>query len=173
MNQIFIIAQICGFLALISAIISIPQKTKNRYIIFYILQNLFSLIQYFLLEAYIAFCLCLLCVLRLVVYAYLYKYSKKTKIFILVFFIIFNILISILSFNYFYDIFPMIASIIVCYTVWQTRLFIIRLGCIVCKVLWGIYSLICMAYFAVVMDIIMIIWTLYIIYKQRYNIKEN
>lgn len=163
----FYIAQVFGFLALIISIISIPQKTKNKYIIFYIFQNVFSGVQYILLGKNIAFFLCLICIIRLIIYKYRHLYSNLFNIFILIFFILLNIVVSCITFQIWYDIFPFVASTLVCYTIWQEKIIIIRIGCLVCKLLWGIYALISLAYFSVVMDIIIILWTIYVIIRDK------
>ena len=169
----FIVAQILGFLALITSIISIPQKTKNRYILCYIIQNIFSGVQYLLLNKLIACILCLICIFRLIVYRYREHYSKNLNIFILLFFILVNIVMSIITYNSWWDIFPSIASILVCYTIWQEKIIIIRLGCLISKILWGIYAIISLAYFSLIMDIIIILWTIFIIIRDRRANKEN
>lgn len=170
MEHTFLIAQIFGLLALIVSIISIPQKTKNRYIYYYIAQNVFSGVQYILLSKVIAFYLCIICIFRLIVYKFRNNYSRQANIFILIFFITLNLIISIITFEVWYDLFPLIASTLVCYTIWQEKILIIRIGAIMCKLLWGIYAVISLAYFSVVMDIIIIVWTIYIIIK---NYRKN
>ncbi|MGN0961708.1 MAG: YgjV family protein [Christensenellales bacterium] len=165
----FLIAQVLGFCALLISIISIPQKTKNRYILFYIIQNVFSGIQYILLGKTIAFILCLICIFRLIVYRYRNYYTKSLNIFILVFFILVNLIFSIITYTTWWDIFPAIASMLVCYTIWQEKILIIRLGCILSKILWGIYAIISLAYFSFIMDIVIILWTIFVIIRDKRN----
>lgn len=170
MDTSFLIAQILGFGALIISIISIPQKTKNLYIFYYIIQNVLSGTQYILLGKMVAFLLCAVCIIRLIVYRYRQYYNKFWNIFVLVIFLLINIIIAILTFKDVWDIFPSIASLLVCYTVWQERLLVIRLGCIFSKVMWGIYAIIACAYFSLAMDIIIILWTIFVIIR---DLKRN
>lgn len=165
MDKVFFVAQVMGFCALIVSIISIPQKTRNRYIFFYIIQNVFSGIQYILLGKTIAFVLCIICIFRLIVYKYRSHYNRFFNYFILIFFVLINLVFSVLTYNVWWDIFPCIASIVVCYTIWQEKILVIRLGCIVSKALWGIYATISLAYFSLLMDIIIILWTVIIILR--------
>lgn len=173
MNVNFVIAQCLGLGALIISMISIPQKTKNRYIIYYIIQNVFSGVQYILLGKMVAFLLCLICIVRLIVYKYRRHYNRFWNIFVLLLFLAINIIISVLTFDNIWDIFPSLASLLVCYTVWQEKLFVIRLGCIVAKVLWGIYAIISLAYFSLLMDIIIVLWTIFVIIKDFRKNKAN
>lgn len=173
MDTRFLIAQILGLGALIISIISIPQKTKNRYIFYYIIQNILSGTQYILLGKIVAFWLCGICIVRLIVYRYRGFYNKFWNIFVLIFFMCISVTASILTFESIWDILPSLASIVVCYTVWQERIFVIRLGCIFSKVMWGIYALISLAYFSLAMDIVMIIWTIFVILRDFRKCKEN
>jgi len=173
MEKTFLIAQFLGFFALTSSIISVTQKTRSKYIIFNILQNCFSSIQYFFLYKYIAFYLCLISIVRLILYNFRQYFNKTINIIILFAFIIINILISLLNFKFWYDIIPLLASTLVCYTVWQKNIIVIRWGCLISKVLWGVYATISLAYFSIIMDIFMIIWTsvLLIKYKKPQKLK--
>lgn len=168
----FLIAQIFGLLSLILAVVSIPQKSKNAYIIFYILQNVTSGIQYIFLNKLIAFYLCLICIFRLIVYYFRKKYSKWLNIAILIFFILLNLVISIVTFESWYDVFIIIGSTAICYTIWQEKVFVIRLGAIITKLMWGIYNIITRAYFSVLMDLLIILWTIFIIIKD-YKKQQN
>jgi len=161
----FIIAQFFGFLALISSFTSITQKNRNKYIVFNSLQNLFSGIQYFLLCKYVAMSLSLVSAIRLMVYSKKTNMSKSFAIFILIVFVMINCFISILSFSSWLDIIPFIASTIVCFTVWQNSIVIIKVGVIIAKLLWGIFAIFSLAYFAIIMDFLIVIWTLFILIK--------
>ncbi|MBE5758154.1 MAG: YgjV family protein [Clostridiales bacterium] len=163
----FIIAQIFGLIALLSSIIAICQKTRNKYIVFNIIQNVFSAVQYLLLTKSIACYLCILSILRLFVYSFRNRFNKYLNVFILIFFLTANILVSVISYSNIFDLIPIIASTLVCYTVWQNNLFIIRLGVLISKIMWGIFATISLAYFSILMDIFLIIWTLYVIFKDK------
>lgn len=177
MNTTFLIAQCFGFGALIISLISIPQKTKNSYILYYIIQNIFSGVQYILLSKMVAFLLCGICIIRLIVYRFRLHYNKFWNIFVLILFLSINVAVAILTFENIWDIFPSIASVLVCYTVWQEKILIIRLGCIMAKLMWGIYAIISLAYFSLAMDIIIILWTISVIIRDyrrnRVNIQTN
>lgn len=169
----FFIAQVFGLISLLLAIVTIPQKSKNKYIIFYILQNVTSGIQYIFLGKMIAFYLCLICILRLIVYYFRKKYSRGLNVAILIFFIVLNLVVSIITFEAWYDIFPIIGSTAICYTIWQERVFVIRLGAIITKLMWGIYNLITLAYFSLVMDVLIIAWTVFVILRDYFKTKKS
>jgi len=163
----FLIAQILGFFALLSSIIGVWQKQRIRYIILNIIQNIFSGVQYLLLGKDIAFYLCLFGVFRLILYSFRNNLTLKSNIVILIVCLIVNIFISLLNYSNIYDLIPLIASTLVCYTVWQSKIFIIRLGVIISKALWGIFATISFAYFSILMDIFLIIWTIFVIIRDK------
>lgn len=167
----FLIAQILGFFALVLSIISIIQKSRKRYITFNILQNVFSAMQYLFLYKYIAFYLCLLSIFRLIVYSLKSRFTRSQYIVVLIVFVTLNIFVSLLNFNVWYDIFPLIASTLVCFTVWQSKIIIIRIGCLIAKLLWGIFATISLAYFSIIMDIFIIIWTIIVIVNENKKTK--
>ena len=134
MDLDFIIAQFLGLSALISSIISVTQKSRNRYIIFNITQNVFSATQYLFLNKYIAFYLCLISVIRLIIYSCRKYFKKCINVLILIIFIAINIAVSLLNFEFWYDCMPLIASTLVCFTVWQKDITIIRMGCLISKI---------------------------------------
>ena len=163
----FLIAQILGFFALLSSIIGVWQKQRIRFIILNIIQNIFSGVQYLLLGKDIAFYLCLFGVFRLILYSFRNNLTLKSNIVILIVCLIVNIFISLLNYSDIYDLIPLIASTLVCYTVWQSKIFIIRLGVIISKALWGIFATISFAYFSILMDIFLIIWTIFVIIRDK------
>lgn len=171
-NYFFLIAQILGCVALIVSIISLAQKSRSRYIIYNILQNIFSAVQYLFLFKFIAFYLCILSIVRLVVYRFKHKYSNWLYVLILIIFVSLNIIISLLNFTNWFDLLPLIASTLVCFTVWQSNVTVIRYGLLISKILWGIFAVISLAYFSIAMDIILIIWSIIIIVRDDKLIKS-
>ena len=150
--------------------------SSKRQVEVYLLQFIskcFSCIQYFLLDKMIATYLSIISVIRLIIYRFKEKYHIILYIFILIFFVSINIIISILTFEKWYDIFPMIASTLVCFSVWQNNVVLIKIILIITKFLWGIYAVITQAYFSIAMDIFMIIWTIIYLIKERKKLKHN
>lgn len=171
MNE-FIIAQGFGLVALIVSIITILQNTSRKFILYTILQNIFSALQYLLLNKIIAFILCVISIVRLVIYIKLNKYSNRSKIMVLFLFIIINFTISLITYTNYIDIFPMVSAILVCYTVWQKNIVIMKVGVLISKSLWGIYAIFSNAYFAIIMDIIIVVWTIIMLLRLNYLSKK-
>ena len=169
----FIWAQVFGLLAFFVSILSVLQKDRSKYIYYNLSQNVFSCIQYFLLDKMIATYLSIISVIRLIIYRFKEKYHIILYVIILIFFVSINIIISILTFEKWYDIFPMIASTLVCFSVWQNNVVLIKIILIITKFLWGIYAVITQAYFSIAMDIFMIIWTIIYLIKERKKLKHN
>ncbi len=169
----FILAQVMGLIALILSLLAISQPNRVRYIIFNILQVICSGIQYILLNKHIAFYLCVASVIRLVIYYHKDKYSKGANILILLLFIAIHITTTALTYESILDIFPAMATILVAYTVWQGNIYVIKIGCLVAKTLWGIFALVTRAYFSVIMDIIIIIWTIIVLYRMFKEKSKN
>lgn len=169
----FIFAQICGFFAFIVAIISVFQTKRISFIIYMILQSLLLCGQYYFLDKFIAIYVCLVSILRLIVYSFKKLYFRLLDMVILVLFIVINLGVSIITFEFWYDIFPLIASTLVCYTIWQNNVIIMKWGLLISKVLWGIYACICLAYFSIALDIFIIVWTTIYLIKLNKKIIKN
>ena len=164
----FFIAQLFGFLALIFAIISIFQTKRLGFILFMILQSLMLCGQYYFLGKMIAFSVCLVSIVRLIVYSFKSKMNPILDILLLIVFTIMNLTISMITFEVWYDIFPLVASTLVCYTIWQKNVMVMKWGLLISKVFWAIYASICLAYFSIVLDFFLVIWTMiYIIKKHK------
>ena len=157
MIDYFWIAQAFGLLAFVVSILSVLSKNRSKYIYFNLTQNVFSGVQYYFLNKIIALYLCAITIVRLVVYKFKDKYNKVFYVILLVFFVALNIFVSLFNFDVWYDIFPIIASTLVCFSVWQNSVVLIKIVLIFTKFLWGIYAFITKAYFSIAMDLFMII----------------
>lgn len=167
MYDYFLLAQIFGLLAFIIAICSVVQRSRVNYIYYNLSQNVCSGVQYLFLGKMVAFYLCIVTIIRLIVYRFKEKYNNILYIIILVFFVLLSIATSILTFSEWYDIFPAIASVLVCFSVWQDNVVFIKIVLIITKFLWGIFACFTMAYFSIAMDIFMIIWTIIFLIKNK------
>ena len=168
----FFLAQVFGFLGLITAIISVFQKSRRGFIIFMILQSMFLAVQYYLLDKIIAVGVCMVSIVRLFAYIFKNKWNITFSYVMLAFFVVLNLYISIATFEIWYDIFPLIASTLVCYTIWQNDVVIMKWGLLMSKILWLVYASISLAYFSIILNIFVIVWTsIYLInnYKNTKN----
>ena len=165
MIDYFWIAQAFRLLAFVVSILSVLSKNRSKYIYFNLTQNVFSGVQYYFLNKIIALYLCAITIVRLVVYKFKDKYNKVFYVILLVFFVALNIFVSLFNFDVWYDIFPIIASTLVCFSVWQNSVVLIKIVLIFTKFLWGIYAFITKAYFSIAMDLFMIIWTIIYLIK--------
>lgn len=161
----FFIAQIFGFCAFVTAIISIFQKSRLRFIVFMILQSIFLCFQYYFLSKIIAVGVCAVSIFRLIVFSFKDKYNRKIDILILYIFTIMNVTVSVITFEIWYDIFPLIASTLVCYTIWQRKIIIMKWGLLLSKILWLVYASISLAYFSIITNIFVIISSVIYIYR--------
>ena len=155
----FLLAQCFGFVAFLTAIISVFQKKRSGFIWYMILQSIFLNFQYFFLDKIIATCVCLVSIIRLIVYSFKNRFKQSVDLAILICFVILNLTISIITFESWYDIFPLVASTLVCYTIWQNNIVVMKAGLIISKILWLIYASISLAYFSILTNIFVIIWT--------------
>ena len=163
----FVVAQILGLCAFLVSIISVLQKDRSKYIYFNISQSVFSSVQYLFLSKMIAFYLCMLTIIRLIVYNFKNKYRLWLYIIFLIVFVVANIWVSLINYNSPIDILPIVASTMVCFSVWQSNVVLIKIILIITKVLWGIYACFTLAYFSIAMDIFIIIWTIIYLCKTR------
>lgn len=163
----FVVAQLFGLCAFLVSIISVLQKDRSKYIYFNISQSVFSSAQYLFLSKMIAFYLCMLTIIRLIVYNFKNKYRLWLYIIFLIVFVVANIWVSLINYNSPIDVLPIVASTMVCFSVWQSNVVLIKIALIITKVLWGIYACFTLAYFSIAMDIFIIIWTIIYLCKTQ------
>ena len=111
-------------------------KDSNKILIFGIIATIISSISYILLNAYTGFAMCFVAIVRNL----LFKKDKKS-IFYLLFILLLTIIASILTFDNYFSIFNIAATLIYTYALWQKNTKIYKLLGIIVNALMIVYDI--------------------------------
>lgn len=169
----FILAQFFGILIIISNVIAMQLKEKKNIIFMFFLINVFSTINYYLLDSYSGAIICLFAIIQLLINNYFEKKGKTIPKIIIAIYIIISIILGAVTFKSIIDIIPIICSILFTLTILQEKEKNIRLITLLNVLLWISYGVICRAYTAAISDLITTISTLIGIYRFDIRGKKN
>lgn len=144
----FILAQICGLIALLMTIINIQLKSKEKIVMLNVWANIAVTIQYFLLGAHTGAVISILNAIRDVVYFLFKKKSLKPSILVLLIFEIVAIISGIISWQDIWSVIPIVVTIIYTYGLWQDDIKILRITTVIIGYGWTIYDIVVKAYVA-------------------------
>lgn len=144
----FILAQICGLIALIITAINIQLKSKENIVMLNIWANVAVTIQYFLLGAYTGAVISILNTIRDFVYFLFKKKNIKPSILVLLIFETIAIISGIISWQNIWSIIPILVTIIYTYGLWQDKVKILRITTVIIGYGWSIYNIVVKAYVA-------------------------
>ena len=170
----FIIAQFFGILVIISNVLSMQMKKRNQIIFMFILvilANLFSAINFILLQGYSGAIICAFAIIQTFINKFFEKKDKKVPKIIIGIYIIISILLGLITFTGILDILPIICSILYTLTIIQDKEKNIRRISLVNIILWIIYDIVCQAYTAAIADSLMTISTIVGMYRFDYKKK--
>ena len=168
----FIIAQICGGIALILTVISVQFKSKEKIVMCFILANIAVTIQYFLLNALTGAVISILNTIRCVVFYIYKKKDLKPSLLVLLIFEIVAIISGILSWQNEWSIIPIIVTVIYTYGLWQDNVTVIRLTTAIVGFGWGIYNIIVRAFVGAIQEFSQTISAIISLYRGKINNKE-
>ena len=135
----YFLAQIIGAFAVALMIISYLNTKKERYLFFQITCNIFYGLQFFLLNAYSAMGICIITIIKSILF-YLYeKKNKNAPLWALILTEIVTIIFGIIIFDGFDTLLPIIISCIYTYATWQKNLKLTYITGTCISVLWIIY----------------------------------
>ena len=156
----FILIQIIGGIGYTILATSYYKKEKKKILIMQIIAYIMFTIHYYLLSG-ITGAICNLIGLFALITIYTFeKYKWKNKNIIACFFILMLIIINIATFQNFYSIFPMIASVIVIISFLLNNENDIRMIGVLSAVCWLIYAIVYKSYVAIIFELITFIATL-------------
>lgn len=167
--MIFILAQICGIIALILTVISVQFKTKEKIVMCMIFANLVVAIQYFLLNAITGGVISILNTIRCIVFYYYKKKDKKPSIMVLLIFEIIAIISGIISWQNIWSLIPILVTVIYTYGLWQDNVNIIRITTGIAGLGWAIYNIIVMAYVGAIQEIAQLVSSIISLVKKQDN----
>ena len=163
----FIIAQICGAIALILTVISIQVKTKDKIIMCTILANIVVTMQYFLLGALTGGVLSIINTIRCIVFYIYKKKNLKPSIIILLIFEIVTIISGCISFQNAWSLIPIVVSVIYTYGLWQDNVTVIRITTGIAGFGWALYNAIVKAYTGVIQETLAVLASIFALYNNR------
>lgn len=168
----FIIIQLIGALGYGTLAASYYKKEKNKILFMQIIAYIFFTIHYYLLSGIVGAICNLIGLFALVVIYMCDKYNLKIKSSLSLFFIILLIIVSLVTFQNMYSIFPMVASVIVILSFLTDNENTIRQIGIVSAVCWLIYAVVYKSYVGIVFEVVTLIATVISYFKNK-NVKNN
>ncbi len=150
--MLFILAQICGLIALVLTVVSVQFKTKEKIVMCFVFANLVVTIQFFLLNAITGAIISIINTIRCIVFYYYKKKDKKPSLMILLIFEIVAVISGIISWQNIWSIIPIIVTVIYTYGLWQDDVKVIRITTAVVGLGWAIYNGIVMAYVGAIQE---------------------
>lgn len=167
----FILAQIFGILIIVANALSMQMKKKQQILIMFILANLFSTINFVLLQSYSGAIICFVAIIQTMINYFFDKKKKKLPKWLISSYIIAFILCGLITYQTYLDILPILCSILYTTTIIQTREKNIRRITLINAILWLVYDFAAMAYTAGISDMVILISTLVGMY--RFDFKKE
>ena len=161
----FYIAQFFGVLVIIANVLAMQMKNKKQIIFMFILVNLFSAINFLLLESYSGALICGFAIIQILINKIFENKGVKVPKDIIGIYILISIVLGGITYTSCIDVLPIICSILYTLTILQEKESNIRKISLLNILLWIIYDIIIKAYTASVSDILMTISTLIGIYR--------
>lgn len=170
--MLFILAQICGIIALILTVIAVQFKTKEKIVMCSVFANIVVAIQYFLLNAITGTVVSIINTIRCIIFYYYKKKDMKPSIIILLIFEIIAVISGIMSWQNIWSIIPIIVTIIYTYGLWQDNVKVIRITTGIAGFGWAIYDIIVMAYVGAVQETSQLISAIISLFRNRKETKS-
>ena len=165
------VAQFFGVLVIISNVIAMQMKNKKQIIFWYVLANLFSSINFYLLKSYSGAIICLFAIFQTFINNYFEKNEKDVPKSLIATYIIISIILGAITFNNYIDIMPIVCSILYTIIILQKKEANIRKIALINIIIWVAYDIFCRAYPLAISDLITTVSTLIGIY--RFDIKRK
>ena len=165
----FITAQIFGILVIIANVLAMQMKNKKQIILMFILANLFSAINFVLLQSYSGATICIFAIVQTFINKFFENKNKQVPKIVIAIYIIISIILGAITFKASIDSVPIICSILYTLTIIQDKEKNIRIISLVNILLWILYDTVCQAYTAAISDSLMTISTIIGIYRFDYK----
>ena len=162
----FIIIQIIGFVAWLFLVFSYYRKNTNKILVFQIIGTLLYCLHYFLLGAYSGL---FICAFETIFDFGYYKTDKDKYIYLIS--IPVRIVGGLLTFGTFYDVLPILASLIDGYSLTKKKKLVV-VGAVTSYTLWVIYDIFVMSISGAITDGIIVLSNLAILFF-NYNILKK
>lgn len=170
--MLFILAQICGIIALILTVTAVQFKTKEKIVMCSVFANIVVAIQFFLLNAITGAVVSIINTIRCIIFYYYKKKDMKPSIIILLIFEIIAVVSGIMSWQNIWSIIPIIVTVIYTYGLWQDNVKVIRIATGIAGFGWAIYDIIVMAYVGAIQEASQLISAIIALFRNRKDIKD-
>ena len=161
----FIIAQIFGFLCIVFNVLSMQMKRRRNIIFMLLCLSLFAALNFIFLGQFAGSYVSLFAILETAINYLFEKKQKPVPVYIVVFYIIANIILGLLSFNSLLDIIPIIAAIVFCLAILNKKESGIRKFMLLNQILWLFYDFSSGAYSLCISNILAIVSTVIALYR--------
>ena len=158
-------AHICALIGFIFLIISTQEKNKNKILISQSLFYLFFFLQYILIGVYSASILCIVSLIRNIIY---YFKTDKLSYFIIILVLIIGTITGIYDINNYgliIPFLPLVINLIYTYVLSKNNIKFIKKGFLICSIIWIIYNYFIGAYIGLICNILEMFS--YILYFKR------
>lgn len=170
--MLFILAQICGIIALILTVISVQFKTKEKIVMCSVLANIVVTIQYFLLGALTGAVISVINTIRCLVFYFFKKKDMKPSIIVLIIFEIVAIISGSISWQNMWSLIPIIVTVIYTYGLWQDNIKVIRITTGIVGFGWAVYNIVVRAYVGALQETSQLISAIIALYRNKENKEE-
>lgn len=170
MTPSFIIAQIIGAIALVILMLSFQKNTKETLLKYQILSSLLYAVQYIFLKAYTGSMMNLTCMLRNFIFKKYDNDNKKVPVIWLIIVVTIMIALSLITFNGWISLLPMIAVVAYSIALWVGNLKVVRMIEVFSCVLFIIYNVKVLAITGLIATVIEMLAAIVAIY--RFDIKK-
>ena len=167
----FMIAQFFGILGIIFSVLSMQMKTKRNIMLMLLALNLASALNFLFLNSIPASLVCFFAVFETFINYLFDSKDKKVPIYIIIFYIIVNILLGASAYSTPLDIIPIACAIIYCLTVCMKKESTIRKLMFSNQSLWLVYDIIVKAYMFSISNILTLISIIIAMYRYDYKKK--
>lgn len=167
----FILAQISSLISMIVNIVAVQLKTKRQMLLTIIVANLFFVISYVLLKAYVGALIYGIINIEIIINMFFENRGKLTPKWLISIYFFISIIVGFFTFNNIIDTLPIIAAIFFIITFRQTKEKYVRFLILENLISWIVYDFFVSAYLAVVSDLFIAFSTIVAII--RYDIRKG
>ena len=163
----FILAQICGIIALVLTVISVQFKTKEKIVMCSIFANVVVVIQYFLLGALTGAVISIINTIRCLVFYFFKKKDMKPSFIVLIVFETVAVISGIISWQNMWSIIPIVVTVIYTYGLWQDNIKVIRITTAIVGFGWAVYNVVVRAYVGAIQEMAQFISAIIALYRNK------
>ncbi|MBQ6498172.1 MAG: YgjV family protein [Bacilli bacterium] len=168
----FVVAQIFGIIGIILSVLSMQMKTKKNIMIMLLLLNLASALNFFFLNSTSGFFVCMFAVLETFINYQFDSKNKNVPIYVIIFYVVVNIVLGMISYHKVLDIVPVICALLFCATVCTKKEANIRKIMFANQSTWLVYDLIVKAYMFGISNVLTLISIIIAFFRYDYKKKS-